>query len=123
MFIVKSGVVDISLYMSFGHNIYDGPPVNILAVGGDARLTKCFNHPLFGESYYDPNRRVNVACARRILTDSSKFRASADSSGAFEATALPTSTFDGARFRASWRRGVLTFQHSETSSLDEHTVE
>ena len=59
---------------SFGHNIYDGPPVNILAVGGNARLTKCFDHPLFGISYFDPNRRVNVVCAHRILTDSSKFR-------------------------------------------------
>ena len=104
---------------TFGHAVFDGPPVNILAVGGTARLTKCFNHPIFGLSYYDPNRRVNVVCACKVLTDSEKFRVKVDEDGSFEVMALPRPGFHGAVFKTVWNRSVLMFHHSEIYALND----
>ena len=104
---------------SFGNEVFDGPPVNILAVGGTTRLRKCFVHPIFGLSYYDPSRKVNVVCANKVLTDPEKFRVTVDSFGAFEVMALPRPDYEGALFRTQWRRGVLMFNHSEITPLSE----
>ena len=104
---------------TFGYEVFDGPPVNILAVGGTARLTKCFTHPIFGLSYYDPNRKVNVVCACKVLTDSNKFRVTVDTNGAFEVMAVPRPGFEGAIFKTGWNRGVLMFNHSEIYSLND----
>ena len=104
---------------SFGNSVFDGPPVNILAVGGTTRLMKCFVHPIFGLSYYDPGRKVNVVCASKVLTDPEKFRVTVDSFGAFEVMALPRPDYEGAIFRTQWRRGVLMFNHSEITPLSD----
>ena len=104
---------------SFGYGVFDGPPVNALAVGGTTRLSKRFIHPTFGLSYYDPGRKVNVVCASNVLTDPEKFRVTVDSFGAFEAMALPRDDFEGALFRTRWERGVLMFSHSEITPLSD----
>ena len=87
------------------------------------RLTKCFMHPIFGLSYYDPNRKVNVVCAHKVLTDSERFRVTVDTFGAFEVMALPKDGFEGAMFKTDWKRGVLMFNHAEILSLSDAPAE
>ena len=80
---------------------YDGQLMYVHNSTGTARLTKCFHHPIFGLSYYDPNRRVNVFCAHKILTDSNNYRVKVDTFDAFEVMVLPKLGFDGAAFKTS----------------------
>ena len=97
----------------------DGPAVNVVAVGGTTRLTRRFTHPVFGLSYYDPTRRVNVVCAEKVLTNSERFKVTVDTFGAFEVMALPRDDFEGALFKTKWSNGVLMFKHSEITPLSD----
>ena len=102
---------------SFGKQITEGQEITLRSVHGQKTLSKVFQHEIFGTSYYDPDKKINVVAAKRILTDGDLFKVDITSDGMRILFTPP----DGKsmEFTSVWRHGVLMFDHQSIKSIDD----